>query len=63
MFEYMARRFAHNLIARNAVRKVDMLGTSRSISSVTRDPFTLRMHRSSRPLSKLLSDSSRSSGT
>ena len=39
-----------------------MLGTSRRMSSVTRDPFKLRMQRSSRFFKRLLSDNSRSSG-
>jgi hypothetical protein len=39
-----------------------MFGTSRRMSSVTRDPFKLRMQRSSRFFKRLLSDNSRSSG-
>lgn len=60
-FEYIARFFAHNLIHLNEVRKFSMFGTSRSISSVTLEPFKDRTHRSSRVFSKLSSDKSNSS--
>lgn len=55
-------RWAHSLIHRNASRKTVMLGTSRRIESVTREPFKLRMHRSSKLRSRLSSCNVRSSG-
>lgn len=58
----MARFLAHNLTQRSAILKAGMFGTSRRISSVTRDPFKLRIQRSSRFFKRLLSDNSRSSG-
>lgn len=59
----MPRRFAQSLMVRRAVRKVAMSGTNRRISSVTREPFKLRIHLSLKFFSRLLSRSCRSSGT
>ena len=39
-FEYTPRFFAHSLSARSTVLKCAMLGTRRSIMSVTRQPFS-----------------------
>lgn len=54
--------FAHSLIARNANRKFSISGTRRKISSVTRQPFTLRTHFGSRFFSRPSSRKSKLSG-
>lgn len=54
--------FAHNFIARRANRKFSIFGTSRNISSVTRQPFKLRTHFGSKFLSNESSRKSKSSG-
>ena len=53
---------AHSLIVRRASRNTETFGTSRSISSVTREPPRLRTQRSSKFLSRLSSRKSRSGG-